>query len=90
MNANGGNLRQLTLGNHPEWSPDGKQIVYSAGIGRTDIFVMDADGKNQKRLTNAQRDELNFQPTWYASFDGFAVTPLDKWRTFWGLLKRNR
>lgn len=89
MDANGGNLRQIARGNHPEWSPDGKQLLYSAGIGRTDIFVIDADGKNQKRLTNAEGDELNFQPTWYASKGNFAVTPLDKCRTLWGLLKRN-
>ncbi|MCX6806991.1 MAG: DPP IV N-terminal domain-containing protein [Candidatus Berkelbacteria bacterium] len=32
----------------PSWSPDGKQIAF---VGVSDVFVIDADGKNIKRLT---------------------------------------
>jgi len=43
----------------PQWTPDGKQIVYvSWENGRPGIFLMNADGSNQTRLTTAEyRDE---------------------------------
>ena len=35
------------------WSPDGKNIVYSAKIdGHTQIYMMDSDGTNAKGLSN--------------------------------------
>ena len=39
---------------HPSWSPDGSQIIYSSnrGDGRLQIWIMDADGGNQRPLTN--------------------------------------
>ena len=47
-NAEGFNRTKLTDGDsdcsNPDWSPDGKLIVYEAG-GR--IYVMNADGTNQ-------------------------------------------
>ncbi len=53
MNPDGTNLINLTQSpersdSYPSWSPDGKQIVFSTG----DIWVMDADGENQRNLTN--------------------------------------
>ncbi len=39
----------------PEWSPDGSQILFrSDRDGRWDIFVMNADGSNQRKLTGAR------------------------------------
>ncbi|AXY72964.1 hypothetical protein D3H65_02830 [Paraflavitalea soli] len=77
MNANGGSTKQVTTsvsprvwpgwardGNHsPVWSPDGTKIAYvSWANGSPDIFIMDANGKNDKRLTNSpMRDE---NPEW--------------------------
>jgi len=73
-NADGRNQKQLTFtvspqrwpgpwapdGNgDPQWTPDGKKIVYvSWESARPEIFIMNADGSNQTRLTTAEfRDE---------------------------------
>lgn len=77
MNAGGGAVKQVTTsvsprvwpgwprdGNgSPVWSPDGSKIAYvSWANGTPDIFIMDANGKNDKRLTSgAIRDE---SPQW--------------------------
>ncbi len=57
--ADRGLVRQLTDNVYaqdwePEWSPDGTRIVYAADArdGRREIFVMDADGDNVRRLTD--------------------------------------
>lgn len=54
MDADGGNITQLTTGGwinrHPDWSPDGSQIVFgsdragSARNERSDVYIMDAGG----------------------------------------------
>lgn len=46
----------------PQWSPDGKKIVYVHGYFSNDmgIYVMDSDGTNQQRLTSG----LDLYPTW--------------------------
>jgi TolB protein len=50
------NIRQLTSGNSGEpgesWTPDGKIVYFSRAGGNTDIWIMDADGRNQKPLTD--------------------------------------
>ena len=57
MNSDGTESRQLTDDpNHrnsddPSWSPDGKKIIFSTGrSGRNELWVMDADGKNQRKV----------------------------------------
>jgi Tol biopolymer transport system component len=47
----------------PSWSPDGKSIVFTSfRNGKGDIYVMDARGGGQRRLTSAvAHDDL---PTW--------------------------
>ena len=57
MNVDGSEKRQLTKhqaeDRAPAWSPDGKRIAfYSNRGGRDGIWVMNADGRNQKRLTD--------------------------------------
>ncbi len=57
MDAEGGNLKKLTKDGtynyDPCWSPDGSKIVWSAidAEDRQDIYSMNADGTNVKRLT---------------------------------------
>ena len=52
------NMKQLTSGGQNAeayWSPDGKQLVFQStrdGAQCDQIYVMDADGKNVKRLSN--------------------------------------
>jgi TolB protein len=47
----------------PAWSPDGRRIAFESDLdGDMEIFVMDADGRNVRKLTdNALRDE---GPAW--------------------------
>ena len=54
----GENPRKLTknpgVDHDPAWSPDGKRIAYSSERDRnTDIYVMDTNGRNSQKLTNA-------------------------------------
>ena len=47
----------------PAWSPDGNQIAFSSSRdGNKDIYVMDADGSNQRRLTDHLADDE--APSW--------------------------
>src|SRR5687768_12305739 len=56
ISVENGSLHNLTHNRtddeHAVWSPDGSQIAYvSDRDGSSDIFVMSADGSNQRRLT---------------------------------------
>ena len=75
MDTDGGNPQRLTntpgFDNKPSWSPDGKRIAFASdrdghvnahGFPSFEIYVMDADGGNQQRLTeNPNQDEF---PSW--------------------------
>lgn len=49
---------------HPSWSPDGTQIVFwsNRGVGHRQIWIMDADGSNQRNLSNNEYDD--WDPVW--------------------------
>jgi TolB protein len=51
---------------NPWWAPDGLHIVYSSKrrngrVDNTQIYIMTADGQNQRKLTSAGN---NMQPVW--------------------------
>ena len=75
MDADGGNQQNITNNpfdeRHPSWSPDGKRIVFSSHRDRhfrsrfgitSEIYVMDADGGNQQRLTKNRKND--WFPSW--------------------------
>jgi Tol biopolymer transport system component len=57
VGIDGSNPRNLTrakgMDYSPNWSPDGKSIVFvSERDGNPDLYIMDADGGNQHRVTH--------------------------------------
>jgi WD40 repeat protein len=69
MNPDGSGRLQLTSPDHldrsPAWSPDGNQIAFTRGSNTSDcdVFVMDADGSNQRRITQFGK-VFSYRPTW--------------------------
>jgi TolB protein len=48
---------------YPCWSPDGKQIAFQTSRdGNFEIYVMNADGSDPRRLTN--NDAFDGRPNW--------------------------
>lgn len=65
MKPDGTVVRKLSDGFGPSWSPDGRMIAFSRVMpetGRGDIYVMNADGSDVRRLTNSAEVEL--WPAW--------------------------
>lgn len=69
MRMDGSDWRRLTGPNnvwdkHPAWSPDGRQIIWWSmqGTGRRQIWAMDADGANQRNVSNSPYDD--WDPVW--------------------------
>ena len=69
MDEDGGSVQDLTPNGwdqNPVWSPDGSRIAFSrqspSGGSDYEIWVMDADGNNQRQLTDDDRWGEN--PSW--------------------------
>ena len=75
VNIDGSNRRELTeseqgIGSvQPDWGPDGRIVFSSAQGGNDDIWVMDADGSNQIKLTASLGTDRD--PVW--SPDGKSI-----------------
>ncbi|MDQ1638475.1 MAG: hypothetical protein QOF62_1814 [Pyrinomonadaceae bacterium] len=75
MNTDGSGLARLTINSsnddHPRWSPNGTKILFQSdrdstppdpenpGPTKQDIYVMNADGSGQTRLTTDSADDCN-------------------------------
>lgn len=63
VNSDGSDEKALTSGREPSWSPNGKRIAYVLQMdGNDDIYVADADGSSQTRLTSGPASDL--EPSW--------------------------
>jgi TolB protein len=85
MDAEGGTVRQLTFGGfhtQPRWSPKGDTIVYTMRQATHDLWAINADGSNARRLTAGGGD--NQGATWAP--DGrhlaFQSNRLGSWHLF--------
>ena len=67
----------------PAWSADGTQIAFFSNVsGNNEIWVMDADGANQRQLTNDPADDR--RPAWspdgaWIAFDSDRAGGRDLW-----------
>lgn len=79
---------QLTSGTgfdgNPAWAPDGKHIVFASNRdgGKNDLYVMDRDGGNARRLTTTG-DASEFSPKF--SSDGQTVAYVRQDAGGWGV-----
>jgi Tol biopolymer transport system component len=79
MKADGSDLRQLThtdLGDSdPAWSPDGTTIAFARGALLPTLWLMDADGSDQRELrTERHPCDGDSQPDWSPDGQWIAFT----------------
>lgn len=69
MNIDGTNLRDLGIGNAPQWSPDSKHVVYMLTTDdgyqftSSDIYIVNVENIDKINLTNTT-EELEMNPSW--------------------------
>ncbi len=71
INSDGTGSKQLTEdcshrnSDDPSWSPDGKKILFSTGrSGRNELWVMDADGSNEKKVSDIDAVPFPGRASW--------------------------
>jgi Tol biopolymer transport system component len=66
INGHGADLKQLTYkhqDSEASWSPDGQKIIFTRKLnGKSDVWMMNADGSDQQQLTF--RSGENLFPVW--------------------------
>lgn len=55
VNGDGGNMKRLTYGLDPSWSPDGTMIAFTRWNEPVGLYVANADGSNEVRVWNGQQ-----------------------------------
>jgi TolB protein len=57
----------------PRWSPDGQRIAFRSNrSGSSNLYVMDADGRNVRRLTDHRAND--YDPSWLPDGQSFVFT----------------
>jgi uncharacterized repeat protein (TIGR01451 family) len=80
MNSDGSNLVMLSTQSysaHPYWSPDGSQIAYDAdgdGDGWQELWLMNADGTNQRRVYSPGMYHDSYVSGWSPSGQNITYT----------------
>ena len=70
-------------------APKQAQISFHSNRdGNYEIYVMDADGKNQRNLTN--HPAYDEAPNWFDPVFAYSVSPAGKFRGTWGEIRRGR
>lgn len=74
MRSDGTDKRRLTTNEtvdaSPSWSSDGAQLAFTrivepgSATARSGIFVLDADGGNERRLTGSAVPSFDYSPAW--------------------------
>ena len=68
--AGGTPVLLATNGTSPAWSPDGTKIAFTSyRDGNAEIYVMNADGSNETRITNDPAAQLD--PSWQPIVPGY-------------------
>lgn len=63
---------ELFLNINPSWSPDGRRLVFeSSRHGNVELYVINADGTGERRLTHSPSNVVNSHPSW--SPDGNSI-----------------
>ncbi len=81
VNADGSNLVRLSYGLDPSWSPDGSQVAFARWREPQGIYIMDADGSNERLLFGR---DLTRTPIW--SPDGSQIAfyfETEGWHPAW-------
>jgi dipeptidyl aminopeptidase/acylaminoacyl peptidase len=75
-------MRVSVAGDHPSWSPDGRELVYakaSQGNSRRGLYIAAADGSGERRIVTHGQDESidgadQFDPAWSPVSDTILYT----------------